>query len=228
MGTHAEPAATSDSPSAPSAPSSTDSSSPSTPTGSTPSAGSDAPVSIQAPGVGVSVDDKGNVAVKAPGASVSATADGNAQVSAPGASISATKDGSASVSAPGASVRVGRKSASRASAQAPSAQTPPSAPAAVPPANPGPSAEEVQRITDDGEKLGVRADTVNEGLNTLKQQQAASGLGLRADMVSAQQRMSLLLNKANNALQHGDTANAQKYFDQADGEISKLEKFLGH
>jgi hypothetical protein len=47
-------------------------------------------------------------------------------------------------------------------------------------------------------------------------------------MVAAQQRMTLLLNKANNALQHGDTTNAQKYFDQADAEISKLEKFLGH
>ena len=92
----------------------------------------------------------------------------------------------------------------------------------------GPSAEEIQRLTDDGEKLSVRADTVSEGLNALKQQQAASGLGLRADMVSAQQRMGLFLKKANDALQHGDTANAQKYFDQADGEISKLEKFLGH
>jgi hypothetical protein len=40
--------------------------------------------------------------------------------------------------------------------------------------------------------------------------------------------MTLFLNKANNALQKGDTANAQKYFDQADAEISKLEKFLGH
>jgi serine/threonine-protein kinase len=234
MGTHAEPAATStDSPSAPA--SSTDSSSPSSPSapsGSTPSASSDSPVSIQAPGVGVSVDDKGNVSVKAPGASVSATADGDAQVSAPGASVSATKDGSASVTAPGASVRVGRKNASasatRAASQAALSQQPPSAPAAVPPPNAGPSAEEVQRVTDDGEKLGVRADTVNEGLNALKQQQANSGYGLRADMVAAQQRMSLLLSKANNALQKGDTANAQKYFDQADVEISKLEKFLGH
>ncbi len=71
-------------------------------------------------------------------------------------------------------------------------------------------------------------DTVNEGLNALKQQQSASGYGLRSDMVASQQRMTLFLNKANNALQHGDTANAQKYFDQADAEISKLEKFLGH
>jgi eukaryotic-like serine/threonine-protein kinase len=227
MLTHADPAASTDSPSAP-APS-TDSSAPSSP--STPT-GSDSPVSIQAPGVGISVDDKGNVAIKTPGASVSATADGDAQVSAPGASVSATKDGSASVTAPGASVRVGRKNASasatRAASQAALSQQPPSAPAAVPSTNAGPSAEEVQRITDDGEKLGVRADTVNEGLNALKQQQANSGYGLRADMVAAQQRMSLLLNKANNALQKGDTANAQKYFDQADTEISKLEKFLGH
>ena len=201
------------------------------PSPSTPAAGRSLtrlPVSIQAPGVGISVDDKGNVAIKTPGASVSATADGDVQVSAPGASVSATKDGShpsAPQAPPSASAAITRP---RLSAQAPASQTPPSAPAAVPPPNAGPSAEEMQRLTDDGEKLDVRADTVNEGLNTLKQQQAASGLGLRSDMVGAQQRMALLLNKANNALQHGDTANAQKYFDQADAEISKLEKFLGH
>ena len=40
--------------------------------------------------------------------------------------------------------------------------------------------------------------------------------------------MGLFLRKANDALQRVDTANAQKYFDQADTEISKLEKFLGH
>jgi eukaryotic-like serine/threonine-protein kinase len=239
MGTHADPATSSDSPSSPSQPPTTsgDSSAPSTPSspaaGSTPSANSDSgPVNIQVPGVGVSVDDKGNVAIKTPGGTVSATADGDAHISAPGASVSATKDGSASVTAGGAAVRVaGRnasaatRAASRAAAQA---QQPPSAPAAVPSPNSGPSADEIQRLTDDGEKLNVRADTVNEGLNTLKQQQAASGLGLRADMVSAQQRMGLFLKKGNDALQHGDTANAQKYFDQADGEISKLEKFLGH
>ncbi len=240
MGTHADPATSSDSPASPTQPPATsdDSSAPSTPSspaaGSTPSANSDSgPVNIQVPGVGVSVDDKGNVAIKTPGGTVSATADGDAHISAPGASVSATKDGSASVTAGGAAVRVAGRNASAAATRAASraaaqAQQPPSAPAAVPPPNSGPSADEIQRLTDDGEKLSVRADTVNEGLNTLKQQQAASGLGLRADMVSAQQRMGLYLKKGNDALQHGDTANAQKYFDQADGEISKLEKFLGH
>jgi hypothetical protein len=180
------------------------------------------------PGVGVQVDDKGNVAIKSPMGSISASSAGDVDIKSPHGSVSATKDGEASVSGGGASVRVGRKSASASKTAAAQTSIPDAAAAAVPPPNPGPSGDEIQRLTDDGEKLGVRADTVNEGLNALKQQQANSGYGLRADMVSAQQRMTLLLNKANNALQHGDTANAQKYFDQADAEISKLEKFLGH
>jgi serine/threonine-protein kinase len=235
MGTHAEPATSSDSPSAPSQPPAPSSDASTPPSPSTPSSGSntspDSPVSIQAPGVGISVDDKGNVAIKSPMGSVNATADGNVDIKSPHGSVNATRDGSASITGGNASVKVaGRKnpSASQTSAQTPTSQQPPSAPAAVPPPNPGPSADDIQHLTDDGEKLSVRADTVSEGLNTLKQQQAASGLGLRSDMVSAQQRMALFLKKANDALQHGDTANAQKYFDQADAEISKLEKFLGH
>jgi serine/threonine protein kinase len=235
MGTHADPATSSDSPSSPTQPpaTSTDSSAPSTPaspTAGSASASSDGgPVNIQVPGVGVSVDDKGNVAIKTPGGSLSATADGNVDIKSPHGSVSASKDGATSINGGKASVNVAGRSAAatRAASQA-AVQQPPSAPAAVPPPNSGPSADEIQRLTDDGEKLSVRADTVTEGLNTLKQQQAASGLGLRADMVSAQQRMGLFLKKGNDALQHGDAANAQKYFDQADAEISKLEKFLGH
>ncbi|MBV8513986.1 MAG: protein kinase [Acidobacteria bacterium] len=231
MGTHAEPSI--ESPSAPSAPStppsSADASKPASSSG--PAAGSDSPLSIQAPGVGISVDDKGNVAVKSPMGSVNATADGNVDIKSPHGSISATKDGSASIKGGNASINVAGHNASAAATRAPSqtaTRQPPSAAATVPPPTSGPSADEIQRLTDDGEKLSVRADTVTEGINTLKQQQAATGLGLRADMVSAQQRMGLFLKKGNDALQHGDTTNAQKYFDQADAEISKLEKFLGH
>jgi serine/threonine protein kinase len=239
MGTHADPAVTSDpasstapsKPSAPAASSATSApSSPSTPSAGATSPSTDSPVSIQAPGAGISVDDKGNVAIKAGGASVSATTDGNADVKAPHSSVSAAKDGAASVNAGGASIRAsGRKKiASVSSAQAPSVQTPPSAPGVVPAANPDPAAQEVQRLIEDSEKLGIRAGTVNDGLNTLKQAQAASGVGLRADMAAAQQRMNLFLSKGNSAIERGDTSNAQKYFDQADAEISKLEKFLGH
>ena len=237
MGTHADPATASDSPSQPPAPSG-DSSSPSTPStpsaNSTSSGNSSAPVSIQAPGVGIAVDDKGNVSVKSPMGSVSATADGNVDVKSPHGSVSATKDGSASINGGNASVKVaGRSNASaaatRAASQAAVSQQPPSAtPAAVPPPTAGPSDDEVDRISEDADKLETRADTVQEGLDRLKEQQAASGYGLRADMVAAQQRMSLFLKKGNEALHRRDTANAQKYFDQADTEISKLEKFLGH
>ncbi len=242
MGTHAEPATSSDSPSAPTTPpsptSSSDASTPPSPSGpassSTPSADSSGPVSIQAPGVGISVDDKGNVAIKSPMGSVNATADGNVDIKSPHGSVRATKDGSASIDGGGASVRVGGHSnasaaATRAASQAALSQRPPSTPAAVPPPSSAkPSDAEIDRLDDEGDKLETRADTVGEGLDRLKEQQAASGLGLRADMVSAQQRMNLFLKKGKDALQRGDTANAQKYFDQADIEISKLEKFLGH
>jgi eukaryotic-like serine/threonine-protein kinase len=185
MGTHADPAVSSDSPSGPTTPSSPSSSpdastppSPASPVAGSPSpASSDSPVSIKAPGVGIDVDDKGNVAIKSPMGSISATADGNVDIKSPHGSVKATKDGAASIDGGGGSIRVGGRSngsaaATRAASQAALSQQPPSAPAAVPSPNASPSADEIQRLTDDGEKLSVRADTVNEGLNTLKQHQA--------------------------------------------------------
>ena len=47
-------------------------------------------------------------------------------------------------------------------------------------------------------------------------------------MAAAQERMQVSLAKGNTALAAKDLASAQKYFNLADGEISKLEKFLGH
>jgi hypothetical protein len=46
-------------------------------------------------------------------------------------------------------------------------------------------------------------------------------------MAASQQRAQAYLAKGNAALQARDLANAQKYFDMADAEIAKLEKFLG-
>jgi len=69
---------------------------------------------------------------------------------------------------------------------------------------------------------------VSRSLDTLRQEQERSGYGLRADMASAQERAKAYLAKGDSALKSGDTVNAQKYFDLADTEISKLEKFLGH
>ena len=98
----------------------------------------------------------------------------------------------------------------------------------TPPAPAGPSAEELGKMEDDADKLNIRAATVSHSLDTLRQQQNAAGYSLRSDMASAQERMQAYLAKGNAALAAKDIVNAQKYFDLADREVSKLEKFLGH
>jgi hypothetical protein len=92
----------------------------------------------------------------------------------------------------------------------------------------GPSAEEIAKIEDEADKLNVRGATVSDSLDTLRKQQNAAGYNLRADIASAEQRMQTYLAKGNDALKAQDYNNAQKYFDLADAEISKIEKFLGH
>lgn len=98
----------------------------------------------------------------------------------------------------------------------------------TPAAPAGPSAEELAKMEDDADKLNIRAATVSHSLDTLRQQQNAAGYSLRSDMASAQERMQAYLAKGNAALAAKDIVNAQKYFDLADREVSKLEKFLGH
>ena len=83
-------------------------------------------------------------------------------------------------------------------------------------------------MEDEADKLNIRGNTVSRSLDTLRQQQTAAGYNLRADIASAEERMQLYLDKGNGALKANDYKNAQKYFDLAEKEISKIEKFLGH
>jgi hypothetical protein len=76
--------------------------------------------------------------------------------------------------------------------------------------------------------LGTRANSIKGSLQTLQQQQARSGLNLRADMVTAQQRMDFYLDEADASFKFGDPAKMKKNLDSAEREIEKLEKFLGH
>jgi serine/threonine protein kinase len=99
---------------------------------------------------------------------------------------------------------------------------------APPPGPPQPSPEELARLADEGDKLNVRASTASQSLDTLRKQQMAAGYNLRADMASAQERMKMYIAKGDAALKSNDTANAEKYYDLAEQEISKVEKFLGH
>jgi serine/threonine protein kinase len=85
--------------------------------------------------------------------------------------------------------------------------------------------DELEKTVD---QLSNRAAAVNSGLDRLQQQQAASGYGLRADMVERQASLKSNLYKAEEALQHRDLARAKKFADLAEGDAGVLERFLGH
>jgi eukaryotic-like serine/threonine-protein kinase len=99
---------------------------------------------------------------------------------------------------------------------------------AVPAPPPGPSPEEIAKAEDDADKLNVRAETATQSVETLRKQQVAAGYNLRADIASSEERMQVYMGKGNSALKAQDLKNAQKYFDLAEGELAKIEKFLGH
>ncbi len=175
-----------------------------------PNGGTDGPVSVTTPMGSVNVDDKGNVSVQAPGVSVSATPDGNVNVTAPGASV-----------------HTGAKTKADGNPK-PSRQGGTAGQATAPPVPAGPSPEEIAKMEDEADRLNIRAATASRSVDTLRQQQQAAGYNLRGDIASAAERMQMYLAKGDAALKAKDMANAQKYFDLADAEISKVEKFLGH
>ncbi|HET6931656.1 MAG TPA: protein kinase [Candidatus Acidoferrum sp.] len=165
-----------------------------------PKTGTDGPVAITTPAGSVNVDEKGNVSVQAPGVSISANPDGNVNISAPGTSVQA-----------GTPPKVDAKPK-----------------ASAPPVPAGPSPEEIAKMEDEADRLSVRISSASRSLETLRQQQQADGYNLRADISSAQDRMQMYLTKGDAALKAKDLTKAQKYYDQAEAELTKIEKFLGH
>jgi serine/threonine protein kinase len=172
-----------------------------------PAGATDGPVSVTTPVGSVNVDDKGNVSVQAPGVSATVSSDGNVNVTAPGSSAHA---GARS------------KSDGNPKPLRDGGQTP------APPVPAGPSPEEIAKMEDEADRLNIRAATASRSVDTLRQQQQAAGYNLRADIASAADRMQMYLAKGDAAVKAKDMANAQKYFDLAEAEISKIEKFLGH
>jgi serine/threonine-protein kinase len=159
----------------------------------------DDPVTVTTPAGRVNVDEKGNVSVEAPGASVNATPDGKVEVNAPGAGV-----------------KVGGKG----NGKAQGGTTAPAEP-------PGPSPEEIRKMEDVGDQLNVRAAAASKSVETLRQQQQAEGYNLRGDISAAADRMQMYIAKGDAALKAKDLGNAQKYYDLAEAEIAKVEKFLG-
>jgi serine/threonine-protein kinase len=84
--------------------------------------------------------------------------------------------------------------------------------------------EELERQAD---QLSSQANSVNDSLDNLRRQQNAQGVGLRGDISSAQELMKTHLAKAQTALQNGDAVGAKKYLDLAEGDVARIDKFLG-
>lgn len=100
-------------------------------------------------------------------------------------------------------------------------------PQEAPPNMSGMSKEEVDELEHRIDQLSSRAAAIDNSLNRMEKQQAASGYGLRGDIVAAQESMDANLHKAQSSMEHGDPAKAKKYADTATANAETLEKFLG-
>lgn len=87
-------------------------------------------------------------------------------------------------------------------------------------------AEQLKEVRNQLDLLSIRMDTVKSSLDTLRRQQASSGLGLRADMASAAQRIELYYSQTEAAIKQRDAEAAKKNLDLTEREVSKLENFL--
>jgi serine/threonine-protein kinase len=112
--------------------------------------------------------------------------------------------------------------------QQPQVQTqsqPQTQPAQVQP--PGPSQADLDKASEDLMKLHARAEAVKDSLDRLRGQNAASGLGLRQDIVASASRMESYLQAADRALQNNTLDSARKDMSHAEEELNKLEAFFG-
>jgi eukaryotic-like serine/threonine-protein kinase len=90
-----------------------------------------------------------------------------------------------------------------------------------------PDSAQMDELERDVDQLSNRAAAVNSSLDRLQQQQAASGYGLRGDMVERQASMKANLFKAEEAMQHQDATRAKKFIDMTGKDLEVLERFLG-
>jgi serine/threonine protein kinase len=110
------------------------------------------------------------------------------------------------------------------------AKAPAATPQATPQATPDPNAPppiDLDALEHEIDQLSARAGSVNSGLDGLRAQQARDGYGLRGDIAQRQESMKLNVQKAQDAITHGDGVRAKRYSDLANADIEALEKFLG-
>jgi len=90
----------------------------------------------------------------------------------------------------------------------------------------GPGRAELQEVRESLALIGVRAEGIRTGLQSLQRSLAAGNLNLRGDVQSAANLMNTYLRGAEEALNAGDVAQARSFLDKAEPQVQKLEKFL--
>jgi serine/threonine-protein kinase len=89
------------------------------------------------------------------------------------------------------------------------------------------SGEELEALNNRMIQLGARANAARAGIEQLRRQQAASGFGLRQDILASLSRMEAYMDAAERSVQSENPPTARKNMDQAEKEIDNLETFLG-
>jgi serine/threonine protein kinase len=89
------------------------------------------------------------------------------------------------------------------------------------------TSDQLEALERQADQLSSQASSVNDSLDNLRRQQSAQGLSLRGDIASAQELMKTHMAKAQAALQNRDAAGAKKYLDLAEGDVARIDNFLG-
>jgi hypothetical protein len=90
-----------------------------------------------------------------------------------------------------------------------------------------PDEAELSALRDRLMLMGARVTAVRTSLQNLQNAQAASGLGLRSDIVASEQRLLNQMGGAEDSLKNNDGSLARKRLDAAEAELGKLENFFG-
>ncbi len=108
------------------------------------------------------------------------------------------------------------------------------APSQTPPSQASPAASvdqakvaALRELQKNWPMLDSRAAAVDSSLQTLQQQQARSGLGLRGDISASWRRMQTYMRQTEDALASKDADAAKENMDNVERELGVLEKFLG-
>jgi hypothetical protein len=148
---------------------------------------------------------------------------------------------------PGMSMKAGQRAMEKSSAKRPGASGPmasmkqPASPAMAPAGGDQPgeanasapivrtdnTAAQLEAAENRFTDLSARAGAVDGSLNSLRQQQEASGYGLRGDMAAADNRLQSYLRAADQDLRSSNATSANKNLTRAEAELATLEKFLG-